>query len=55
VPAATEQMLLFKLSEERLVLPQMKVDLTSSDTPCTQDWKKYQYAKFLCFFIHEEA
>ncbi|MCK7580960.1 MAG: hypothetical protein MZV65_38670 [Chromatiales bacterium] len=50
VPAATEQMSLFKLSEGRLVLPQMKVDLTSSESPCTQDWKKYQYAKFPCVF-----
>jgi hypothetical protein len=37
VRAATEQMSLFKLSEGRLVLPQMKVDLTSSESPCTQD------------------
>jgi hypothetical protein len=50
VPAATEQMSLFNLSEGRLVLPQMKVDLTSSESPCTQDWKKYQHAKFPCVF-----
>jgi hypothetical protein len=28
----------------------MKVDLTSSESPCAQDWKKYQYAKFPCEF-----
>jgi hypothetical protein len=50
VPAETEQMSLFKLYQGWLVLPQMKVDLTSSESPHAQDWKTYQYTKFPCVF-----
>jgi hypothetical protein len=50
VQAVTAQMSLFKLCQGWLVLPQMKVDLTSSESPCTPDWKTYQYAKIPCVF-----